>query len=227
MIIVTSIIDETLRKRRSKIRPNDVLYVTDLTKSCLRKAYLDIKNPQKYPIETLRIFEAGNILEDYWIKILEEDSDHTVLSSQLPARYYGKGFSVHGRIDIITQTKNGSLMVREVKTIKSFRYLNEPKSDHVNQIQFYMNVLGIELGQIDYIDKTSLLSGGTSGMGIDRSFTIVRNPVVFRDLLLRASSLHTALCENVLPESTKGWLCDYCPHPKPCSEHHDLYIEAG
>ena len=166
---MTSLIDEALQRRPSKTRPSGVLYVTDLTKSCQRKAYLDIKDPQKYSVETLRIFEAGNILEDYWIKLLEDTPGITVLNSQLPARYYGSGFSVHGRVDILTQISNGSLLVREVKTIKSFRYLNEPKPEHVEQIQFYMNALGVELGQIDYIDKTALLSGGTSGISVDRS----------------------------------------------------------
>jgi hypothetical protein len=223
---MNSIIDDSLRRRPSKPRPNDVLYVTDLTKPCQRKAYMDIKDPQMYSVETLRIFETGNILEDYWIKLLEDTQDITVLGSQLPARYYGSGYSVHGRVDILTQNNNGVMTVREVKTIKSFRYLKEPKPEHVEQIQFYMNALGVELGQIDYIDKSALLSGGTSGVSVDRSFTVVRNPEVYRDLLSRASSLHKSLCEESLPESRKGWLCDYCPHQKPCSEHQTPNMEA-
>ena len=58
------------------------------------------------------------------------------LGTQVPAYYCGEGFVVHGRVDVLAQHKHGELYVPEVKTIKYFNYLNEPRGEHVEQIQF-------------------------------------------------------------------------------------------
>ena len=81
------------------------------------------------------------MLENYWVKILINRPDVYVIGTQLAAYYYGKGFTVHGRVDVLAQHNQRELRVHEVKTIKSFQYLDEPKPYHVEQVQFYLNAL--------------------------------------------------------------------------------------
>ena len=55
-----SIVDDYLMAQPNKPREKNVYYVTDLTKGCLRQAYLDIVSPGKYDISTLRILRQGD-----------------------------------------------------------------------------------------------------------------------------------------------------------------------
>lgn len=205
-----------LLSRQPRIRTRNILYVREITKPCTRKAYLDIVEPKLHPLETLRVLETGNILEKYWIKLLNKDPEITVLATQIPAHYQLVDFRIHGRADVLTQHKNGELRVHEVKSIKSFNYLSTPQKDHNEQLQFYLNILGVDVGQIDYIDKASLFGGGQSDFSVDTSFEIYRDPESFKDLIKRAHFLYHSIRDGKIPEVTKGWICDYCLHKQEC-----------
>ena len=77
-----SIIDEYLKWKEQdrRIQPPNILYVTQLTKPCLQQAWLGIHHDREHAIETLRIFDAGNVLEDHWVDILRS-SPHTTTSN--------------------------------------------------------------------------------------------------------------------------------------------------
>lgn len=213
-----SIIDEYLVSRPSKDRANGIIYVTDLVKPCLRQAYLDIKSPKQFDASTLRIFEAGRMIEDWWLGVLRVTPGYSVLGQQLVARWPLKnGGSIHGRIDALVQVNDGALVVHEVKSAKSLAYMNgAAKPEHVAQLQFYLNVLNVEWGQIDYLDKSVLLQGGGDAARVDQSFSVQRDPAAFAALVGRATLLLIALRADELPMWTQGWQCDYCLHKGGC-----------
>ena len=64
-----SLIDEYLAEKEAngKIRENNVLFVTDLTKECLRNAYYDITIDTPATPKQLRIFASGNMIEEFWV----------------------------------------------------------------------------------------------------------------------------------------------------------------
>jgi hypothetical protein len=64
--------------------------------------------------------------------------------------------------------------------------MDMPKLEHINQLQFYLNVLGVEAGSIDYINKNAFLNGEDI---IDQRFPIYRDEKVYRERLERAHEL--------------------------------------
>ena len=171
---------------------------------------------QKQPsVEVLRIFNAGHVLESWWIEFLDKKKDVEVLCVNMPCRHINPFYRIHGRIDVLIQKGYGELEVHEMKTIKSFgRWLEEPKIEHVNQIQFYLNVLGIESGSIDYVNKLGFLHGKDV---IDKRFPIQRDKSVFKLLIGRAHNLFGAFMADIPPPVEKCWKCDgYCIYNDEC-----------
>lgn len=215
-----SLVDEFLLRREAspKQRPANVLYVTDLTKPCLRSSYFGIVARKPFGIETLRVFQAGNLLEGYWVSVLEEHPDFRVLATQVPVYHYFGDWEVHGRADVVSQYRKGPFVVHEVKSTKSLYYIRKegrPKQEHLDQLQFYLVGLGIRRGRVDYLDKSSLLQGGDM---IDVSFPVEANPSRFAALVARARELTGALTVGAPPSAVPCWLCDYCLHAQECQE---------
>ena len=84
-------------------------------------------------------------------------------------------------------------------------------------MQFYMNVLGIKRGRIDYLDKGAFLEGENP---IDSFFEIDANPAVFAWLVARAGTLNAALKAEeppvANPNAWGGRICDYCGFHDVC-----------
>ncbi len=205
-----SLVDDYLSNLPRKERPEGILYVTDLTKPCQRSAYLDIVFPKEYPVESQRVFESGRLIEDWWIHVLERTSGIQVLGQQLPARYVDGGLEIHGRVDAVCQHDNRTLVVHEVKSAKSTAYISEPKEEHLLQLQFYLGCMGLDWGQVDYLDKRVMLQG--DGVSVEKCFTVQRDPGLFAAVVQRGRVLAEAIRCGVAPVECRGWLCDYCLH---------------
>lgn len=216
-----SLIDRYLRvKKNSDIKkpPRGAIYVTSIVKQCQRQAYFDIVRRTIPSIEKLRMFEAGNILEDYLVKVFNELDDIRVLGTQLPTYYYGNSFTVHGRLDILAQHDNSVIVCHEVKSTQNVPF-TAPWSDHVEQLQFYLGALGIKWGQIDYLDRKALVMGEYK---IDTSYEVIRDEDVFNNLIQRGQKLNEMLMSGMVPEanyeSYGGKGCENCSHKAFCNE---------
>jgi len=220
-----SLIDEYLlyREETRRVRPPNTLYATDLTHPCPQHIWLRASCDLQHPVETLRIFDAGRILEDRWIEILEGRKDIAVLGTQLPAYHYfdldGEEWEIHGRVDALCQHDRNGLIIHEVKTARTTHWMKEPKEDHIAQIQLYLNALGVERGQVDYLDKTAWLTGDHP---IDKSFPVKTNPNTLHRLLAEAKYHARCLRDNTVPPPNPGaWngrVCDYCIYSGLCNK---------
>jgi len=211
-------VERYLKLRPDKKRPKGMLYVTDLTKECIKNAYHSIVDGSTYPIDTLRIFESGNMIEDWWTKVLEQDPTINVIGTQVKCYHVDReqNIEIHGRLDILCQHNNSKLVAHEVKSNKSNYYLKDkPKDAHYQQLQFYLNSLGLDFGWVDYLDKTVMLSGGEAETKVDKCFLVERNYEVFASMVQRAKELNGYLQTND-PPAQKGWLCDYCQYVGMC-----------
>lgn len=216
-----SLIDRYLRTRQRKnvkTPPEGAIYVTSIVKQCQRQAYFDITHRISPPIEKLRMFEAGNILEDYLVKVFDELEDIDVLGTQLPTYYYGENFTVHGRLDILAQHHNAAIVCHEVKSTQNVPFY-QPWMDHVEQLQFYLGALGLEWGQVDYLDRKALLMGEYK---IDTSYEVTRDKKMFDDLVSRAKIFSQLLREKTVPEPNRdaygGKGCKNCDHRELCEK---------
>ena len=204
-----SVFDSYLLGQPNKKREPNVVYVTDLTKGCMLQAYLDIVEPKPYEVSALRIFEAGRAIEDLWVRVLEKSPGFSVVNTQLMARWNAPWGSIHGRVDALVQHSGGSLVVHEVKSIKSLAFMNgRPKPEHEAQCQFYLGALNVEFGQIDYISKENLLQG----LGqVEQCYPLRRDPAAFAALVHRGEELAGYLARGECPPATVNWACNgYC-----------------
>jgi CRISPR-associated exonuclease Cas4 len=214
IMVEVSLVDLFLGGRVRKERPEGVLYVTDLVKPCMRSAYYGVTIDREVPKETLRIFESGRLIEDFWVNVLMNSDGIKVLGTQLPARYVAGGLEIHGRVDALCQHHDNALVLHEVKSAKSTFYTNSPKEEHLLQLQFYMSCLGVDFGQVDYLDKSVMLQG--EGSAVEKCFMVERDSGMFAEVVRRGKVLNEALKCREPPPLEKGWLCDYCLYRSEC-----------
>ena len=108
----------------------------------------------------------------------------------------------------------GDLKVAAVRR-KVARIAERPKPEHLDQLNFYMVGLGVGSGQVDYLDKSALLTGETP---IDLSFRVEADEERFNALVERAETLSKVISRKEPPQANSCWLCDYCQHHEECSE---------
>ncbi len=220
-----SIIDEYLKWKEQdrRVQPPNILDVTQLTKPCHQQIWLDIHHDREHAIETLRIFDAGNMIEEHYVDILRKNEDIYVLNTQLPAYHYfefdGEEWEIHGRIDALCQHGRERLVLHEIKSAKTTRWMKGPRDAHVAQLQFYMNALGVQRGQIDYLDKTAWLTGDHK---IDKSYPIEADPTEYYRVLQTAGIIASSINSGEVPEANpKAWngrVCDYCNYRDLCEK---------
>jgi CRISPR/Cas system-associated exonuclease Cas4 (RecB family) len=111
--------------------------------------------------------------------------------------------------------------VVDVKTVKSFDYLPEPKAEHVLQLTFYLRVLREQYpgicGKLLYIKKDDFTM---------TEFDVPYSDENWRTLVRRLTTLHRTLIQPGLrkhgaePEAKLvkelNWNCNYCPHRANC-----------
>jgi len=207
-----SIVDQYLNSQPGKLRGKNILYTTDISKPCLRQAYYDIVSPKKFDASTLRVFEVGRMVEDLVVRALCGVGEYSIVGTQVQARWPISGGSIHGRVDLLASDAAGRQVVFEVKSIKNFYYLDGPKIDHRDQLNFYLSVLGIDQGELFYVSKEALLNGGVGGP-VEKRFRVQRDPAAFEELIRRGEALHSAVSGGVVPDPTQCFLCrGYCLH---------------
>ncbi|MCW4049135.1 MAG: CRISPR-associated protein Cas4 [Candidatus Bathyarchaeota archaeon] len=217
-VIKESWVDEDLERTQRKFNnKNNLLWTTEITGPCLRSAFYDRKYGKKPSTESLRVFNAGRVLESWWIDLLERRKDIEIIRENMPCRHINSFYRIYGRADVVLQRDYGQLEVHEIKTIKCFgSFLEEPKPEHVNQLQFYLNTLGIEVGYIDYINKQTFINGYNT---IDKKFKIKRDKRTHKKLLKRAHALFGALIVDIPPVREPCWKCQgYCLYQDECTK---------
>jgi hypothetical protein len=105
-------------------------------------------------------------------------------------------------------------VVHEVKSAKSTTYIDGPKEEHLLQLQFYLGCMGLDWGQVDYLDKRVMLQG--DGVSVEKCFTVERDPGMFGEMVMRGRIIREAVATGESPPMNRCWLCDYCLHKGEC-----------
>jgi len=197
-------------------------YVTDGTKECIRDAYYGVFLDIPPEVETLRVFNAGNVLEPWWIQILAANPKYRVLGTQVRAYHYlsvnGDDIEIHGRLDALIQHDDQALVGHEVKSQKNLYYIKTrgARKAHIQQCGFYCTKLGLICGQIDYLDKEAFTQGGRS---IDYQYPINQDTMKkgHDNIIQTIRILHGYYRGKTLPPKNKCWKCEeYCDHRILC-----------
>ncbi len=186
---------------------------------CLRNLYYSYKYPMKVKPKLLKIFELGNIMHDFIVKVLQSEKipEVELVDYEIPIELKMDDFVISGRIDdlILLKTDNRKILI-EVKTCKDVRAVIKPQNSHMVQLQFYMHVTGIKEGILLYVDKTTLDT---------KSFKLEYDEHWSKLIVDRFRKLHEALVKDELPlpeakliEEIR-WMCGFCEYKEKCEKN--------
>ncbi len=185
-------------------------YITDAGK-CGRSVFFKFKNVPKKEMEAriLRLFEHGDYIHQLILRPLLSVRKIHVVSSEvnIPPQEL-----ISGRADIVISDGKG-LYIVDIKSMNSmiFKTLEEPKEEHINQIQLYMHYLDPKKGILLYVNKD------TQEL---KEFQFDYNPKIANKLLKQLKTLKTKIEANVIPEKLadwpRNWQCRYCQFSEVC-----------
>lgn len=184
--------------------------------NCLRKVYYSYKNPKEVGLELLKIFEAGNILHEFIVDVLESEKNPHIelLEKESPFTLEIDDIVISGRVDDIVVVKiDNKVYLLEVKSTSSLKYTNAPHDAHIIQLQLYMHAKNIHNGIIIYLEKNTLQS---------KSFHVAYDAKKAEKSIQRLKELHQHIKESKLPIpesriiSTKTWMCKNCQYREDC-----------
>jgi CRISPR/Cas system-associated exonuclease Cas4 (RecB family) len=214
MIDFDAMIDNYLKREE---RPKDVgRYYPSEVGLCMRKTWYSYKYPVSVRPELMKIFEVGNLMHDFVVKVLssEKNPEIMLVSAEAPFRKEIDDFVVSGRIDDIILIKaNGKNVIVEVKSTGNVDMIEEPISSNRMQLQFYMYVLGIHNGVLLYLDKRNLRS---------KVFIVEYSENEAMKIVDRFRALHKLLKYDATPdpEARKSqdtvWVCRNCEYRDRC-----------
>jgi len=216
------LLDEYIQKKKE----NDVhvklfgkYSPSQLSSVCLRKSYFSVIVEEiEWPLEKLKIFEAGNIIHDFATQVLEKNERFSRIEKETRFLCVVPDeedlITISGRADAIAiNVKSNELKVFEFKSIYSLKYVyKEPNIDHVRQLQLYLGCLHAESGYIVYIEKQTLKSV---------THEVRYNHKLFMSLLENIKRLHYCVKNKSAPRrefsaTRDTYPCSYCNFKNEC-----------
>ena len=217
MIDFNKLIDEYVYREH---KPKDIgRYYPSEVGMCVRKVWYSYKFPKQLKTDVLKIFEMGDILHDFIVRVLRSGKikDIELLKWELPFKLQMENFLISGRVDDVLLIKtNGKTVLAEIKSSGMLRAVKKPQKHHVMQLQVYMHATGIHNGILLYLEKNTLQA---------KIFTIDFDENIVREALDRFKELHECLITNNIPSaearinrSDIGWMCRYCEYKEKCDK---------
>jgi CRISPR/Cas system-associated exonuclease Cas4 (RecB family) len=190
--------------------------------TCIRKLYYSYKFPKQIKPDLLKIFEVGDILHDFVVRVLrsEKNKDVELLKWEVPVKIDFEGFQVSGRVDDLLMIKHsGKNVLVEVKSCSFLSYVKAPQRHHVMQLQLYMHGTGVHNGILLYIEKNDLKT---------KVFTIDFDEIIVKEAIDRFRELHESLITNSIPVAEAKhngdikWMCKGCKYKDRCDSEGKL-----
>jgi hypothetical protein len=193
-------------------KPRDGNHVTDVVMCPRQRVYREI---DRLPIDakTVSIYSAGKAIHEaiQWLFL----SDKRTFEREKYIEYE----DIQGSVDIYDRRRNTPL---ELKTTRASE-IQEPKTFHVEQLKYYMSILGAEEGYMIYqllmhFDKTPFKAFRimmTAEERKEQRAKLVREI----DSLKRAMEVRDpALARSVDKDPSLKWLCTDCPYLTKCKK---------
>ncbi len=214
MIDFNSLIDNYVKREiKEKIVGR---YYPSEAGNCIRKVFYSYKNPKEVGLELLKVFEAGNILHEFIVNVLDSEKNPHIelLEKESPFTLEVDDIVISGRVDDIVVVKvDNKVYLVEVKSTSGLKYTHEPHEAHIMQLQLYMHAKDIHNGLIIYLEKNTLQS---------KSFDVAYDAKYADKTIKRLKELHQHIKEDKLPIPearviySKNWMCKGCQYREEC-----------
>jgi CRISPR/Cas system-associated exonuclease Cas4 (RecB family) len=193
-----------------KDREQHHFYVTDAGK-CPRAVFFKFKKAPAEAMEPriLMMFDHGDHIHQLIMKPLFGVRGVQVVAAEIniPPQEL-----ITGRADAIL-SDGKELYVLDIKSINGqiFKSLQEPKEEHINQIQLYLHFFKQKKGILLYVNKD------TQDL---KEFFVDYNPQIVQNLLKGLGDLKIKIERNIIPDRIPGWpedwQCQYCQFKEIC-----------
>jgi CRISPR/Cas system-associated exonuclease Cas4 (RecB family) len=215
-IPIQNLIDEHIREefnQRGK-KEQSSWYISKLG-GCLRGVFLERlgkESDEPFDNRTLRVFNAGNIFEDWVVNLLEQQKD---VKLEKQTRVEDKELGVSGYVDAIVEYQ-GEKRPYEIKSkhSRSFWYMvnkqEGPMRHHEYQLWMYLKLLNISEGSLLYISKDDLT--------VAEFIVQLKNRKLEKEVMHNLKILNDCWKTKTLPPlpDPKSWQAKFCGYHKQC-----------
>jgi len=212
-MIIEHIDKHHLEKQVNKKARNGKLYVSEVGK-CPCQIYFEFKGygPEKRKPETQRAFENGDKFHQRMMAALYACPDIEVVASEIDIP---PNDLVGGRVDAIVSIENRNYVL-ELKSIGSygFKQLDEPRQEHVHQLQLYLHFFKIPKGILLYENKDNHQL---------KECVVAYNEELAKSLIAKLQRITDYIRADNPPLKPKfskdqRWRCGYCGFKAKCRE---------
>jgi CRISPR/Cas system-associated exonuclease Cas4 (RecB family) len=188
-----------------RFRPEPNTYHVSTLTNCLAKAYFERTSPVNEPIGSAWGKLRGTLLH-YMVRSLGWSELRVKMAFQLG----DETITVVGYVDAFEPE---TATVYDLKTTRFARWQAEkghiPRENHTAQVQCYATLLeqyGIAVNRLVlvYVDDKEIIPKGVP-LGNRKEW-----------MIQRATTLHQAMKDSVLPTPEPGPMCHYCPYLDKC-----------
>ncbi|MEM4203455.1 MAG: PD-(D/E)XK nuclease family protein [Candidatus Methanomethylicaceae archaeon] len=206
--LTRGLVEQAKREQEEHPRAPNKLWPSGIGR-CVRAQYYSYIFPETYDVKKLAIFATGRAIHSAIPEFLELGGMKVKATElRVEMRHPEKDLRLSGRVDVIVVEEEGREIVVEVKSAKNVP--DQPHSNHVLQLQCYLNYLNLESGLILYWGKSS---------GDIKAFPIKRDPAVMREVWNRAEEVSSSISQSVPPRregAENGWECLFCEYFTQC-----------
>lgn len=154
------LINNSIREKRNGEKKEQKSWYASSLGGCLRGIYfqrLGVKPDTELTDRELRVFNVGNQMEDWLIKLI---SSQKKVKAETQVRVYSEEWNLSGKVDLVMEY-NGIKKIYEIKTkhSRAFWWMlkeGKPMRQHEQQLWIYLELLGIEEGNLIYLSKDDL-----------------------------------------------------------------------
>lgn len=195
---------------KQKDRERHHFYISDAGK-CSRQTFFKFKKAPREEMEArvLRLFDHGDHIHQLIMKpLLSMRNIHVVASEvNIPPQEL-----ISGRADAIL-SDGKDLYVLDIKSINSmvFKNLNEPKEDHINQVQLYLHFLDPKKGILLYVNKDT-----QELKEFQFSYDSKRTKYLLSELADLKTKIDSDVIPPRIPDWPNNWQCRYCAFKEIC-----------
>ena len=205
-------IDEFLERDKEHREPET--YFASEAGDCPRKIYYSVINPKPPGTEARRVFKLGHMIHSFIYSVVESHKDEfDYLDFERRITVTHPEFIINGVIDIYC-IKNGKPQVIEIKSIKSFDYLDKPIPKHIVQLQLYLYATRSKVGHLVYVEKTGLQT---------TYFPVFYKKKIVTQTLKKIAMVNECIKNRMLPERVcsdySAFECFVCPYKEECMKH--------